>query len=148
MARQVEATGDEIRVIFGVDEAARFLRGWDPVPDHGGGDPLNRAIQSSYDALNDAFPDAGGAVEIFTERADWAGDGGHGWHAVNYRFPHEAVERVGHDADAVADWIADRTPDLLFAIEDERGRPIRFRAPRRRVAPGTGAARTSTRRRG
>lgn len=131
MARQLEAPGDEIRVVFRADEAERFLRGWDPVPGYGGDDPLNRAIQASYDALNDAFPDAGDAVEVSVERADWARDGGHDWHTVNFRFPHAAVERVGHDSDAVADWIAEHTPDLLFALEDEEGRPVRFRTPRR-----------------
>ena len=127
MARQVEAPDDQVRVIFRADEAERFLRGWEPVPDYGGADPLNRAIQSSYDALNDAFPDAGDAVEIYVEPAGWVTDGGYDWQVVNFRFPSEEVENVGHDADALADWIADRTPDLVFTLEDERGRPVRVR---------------------
>lgn len=130
MARQVDAPNDQVRVIFRNDEAERFLRGWEPVPDHGGSDPLNRAIQSSYDALNDAFPDAGDAVEVYVEPAEWVADGGYDWHVVNFRFPSEEVESVGHDADALADWIADLTPDLVFALEDEEGRPVRLRQRR------------------
>lgn len=131
MVRQLETAGDEIRVVFRIDEAERFLRGWEPVPGYGGDDALNHAIQSSYDALNDAFPDAGDAVEVYVERADWAGDGGYDWHSVNFRFAHGAVERVGHSPEAVADWIASHTPDILFALEDEEGAPVRFRMPRR-----------------
>lgn len=131
MARQLEAPSDQIRVVFRTDEAERFLRGWEPVPNYGGADPLNRALQDSYDALNDAFPDAGDLVEPFVERAGWARDDGYDWYVVNFRFPVDAVERAGHDSGALADWIADETPDVLFALEDEQGRPVRFRPPRR-----------------
>ena len=132
MARQVPAPPHEVRVIFRVDEAEAFLRGREPVPGHGGDDPLNQAIQRCYDALNDAFPDAGDFVEIFVEPAPWLREGGYQWYAVNFRFAHDAIERAGHDPDAVADWIAEHTPDLLFAFEDERGRPARVGLPRGR----------------
>ncbi|MFW6079967.1 MAG: hypothetical protein ACODAE_10120 [Gemmatimonadota bacterium] len=130
MARQIDSTGDAIRVVFRTDEVEPFLRGWEPVPGWGGDDPLNRAIQASYDALNDAFPDAGDVVEPFVERAPWARDDGYDWHAVDFRFAHDAVERAGHDADALADWVAEHTPDLLFALEDAEGRPVAVRRVR------------------
>lgn len=117
MARQIQAPEDQVRILFTVDEAARFLRGWEPIPNAGGDDPLNRAIQRCYDELNDAFPDAGEYVETYVEPAPWAGDDRR-WRAVNFRFAQDAVERAGHDADALADWLAAETPDLLFAIEE------------------------------
>lgn len=134
MTRQLEAPRDQIRVVFRLHEAVGFLRGWEPVPNHGGDDPLNRAIQHVYDALNDAFPDAGDLVELLPEPARWAEAGGFDWHVVNFRFPEDPVETVGHDPDALARWLAEHTPDLLFALEDEDERPIPIRRIRRHVA--------------
>ena len=133
MARRLEAAPNEVRVLFQPDEADDFLRGRSPVPGFGGDDPLNLALQKTYDALNDAFPDAGEFVEPFAEPAPWVRDGGFDWFAVNFRFANERVERAGHDADALADWIAEHTPDLLFSFEDEYGRPARVSAPRGRA---------------
>ena len=133
MARQIEAPSGEVRVLFRPEEAKEFLRGREPIPCYGGDDPLNLALQKTYDALNDAFPDAGDLVEPFVEPAPWVRDAGFQWFVVNFRFPNDRVERAGHDPDALADWIAEYTPDLLFAFEDERGRPARVAAPRSRL---------------
>lgn len=141
MARAIEAPPNQVRVVFGIDEATGFLQGREPVPDYGGDDPLNRAIQEIYDSMNDAFPDAGEFVEIRAEPAPWAGTD-HDWQAANFFFQPDEVERVGHDADALADWIAEYTPDLLFALEDEEGRPLTVAEARRRVG---GPARTGPR---
>lgn len=132
MARLLEATAKQERVVFRIDEVQEFLRGREPVPGYGGDDPLNRAIQRCYDALNDAFPDAGAYVEVFVEPAPWVRNGEYQWFAVNFRFSDARVERVGHDADALADWIAEHTPDLLFTVEDERGTPVKISLPRGR----------------
>lgn len=132
MARRLEAPPHEVRVLFHPEEADDFLRGRAPVPGFGGDDPLNLALQKTYDELNAAFPDAGEFVEAFSEPAPWVRDGGFQWFAVNFRFANERVERVGHDADALADWIAEHTPDLLFSFEDEHGRPAPVSSPRGR----------------
>lgn len=133
MVRQIESASGEVRVLFRPEEAREFLRGREPVPGYGGDDPLNLALQRTYDALNDAFPDAGDLVEPFAEPAPWVRDAGFQWFAVNFRFANERVERAGHDPDALADWIAEYTPDLLFSFEDERGRPAHVAAPRSRL---------------
>src|SRR5688572_12988423 len=110
MARQLEAAPNEVRVLFRPEEAEDFLRGRAPLPDYGGADPLNLALQSTYHALNDAFPDAGDLVEPFVEPAPWVRDGGFQWFAVNFRFANDRVERAGHDPHTLADWIAEYTP--------------------------------------
>ncbi|MFO7261316.1 MAG: hypothetical protein DIU52_009165 [bacterium] len=133
MARRIEAPPKQVRVLFRPEEAEDFLRGRSPVPGFGGDDPLNLALQEMYEELNAAFPDAAGFVEAFSEPAPWVREGGFQWFAVNFRFANDRVERAGHDPEALADWIAEHTPDLLFSFEDERGRPARVPVPRSRT---------------
>ncbi|HLU26205.1 MAG TPA: hypothetical protein VKZ58_10920 [Longimicrobiales bacterium] len=139
MARLLDSTPRQVRVVFRIDEVQDFLRGREPVPGFGGEDPLNRAIQRCYDGLNDAFPDAGEFVEVFVEAAPWVRDGDYQWYAVNFRFADDRVRRAGHDPDSLADWIAEYTPDLLFTVEDERGHPAKISLPRARPGGLTGS---------
>jgi hypothetical protein len=143
MARQLAAPPDQVRVIFRTTEAERFLRGWEPAPNRGGTDPLNRALQQSLTALESAFPGAGEHVEILIRPAPWVGDPGHEWYAVDFGVPHEEVREAGHDPEVVSDWIAEFTPDLVFALENESGRPVRMpdarsAVPDRRASPYCG----------
>ncbi len=133
MARKRPAPPDQIRVVFRTAEAERFLRGWEAVPNHGGTDPLNLALQQSFAALERAFPGIGEYVELSVEPAPWLRDSPSEWYAVNFAVPHEDVREASHDPDAVSEWIAEFTPDLVFAIEDETGRPIRKGRTRSRI---------------
>ena len=133
MARRLEAPAHQVRVVFLIDEVQAFLRGREPIPGYGGEDPLNQAVQRCYDALNDAFPDAGEFVEPVVVAAPWVRGTDYHWFVVNFRFSNARVERAGHDADSLAEWIAEHTPDLLFSVEDERGRPAMITLPRART---------------
>ncbi len=125
MARQLDAPPDQIRVLFAAEEAERFVRGWALTPSAEGDDPLRRAIQRVQDALAAEFASAVEHVELLVEPAPWVDEQSHVWYAVNFRFADEDVRAAGVDPTALGEWIADHTPDLVFAVEGERGTPLR-----------------------
>ena len=47
---------------------------------------------------------------------------------VRFRFGDQAVMTAGEDPRVLADWIAANTPDLAFAVEQERAVPL-YREP-------------------
>ena len=120
MARQLEHSSDQIRVLFAASEAQGFLRGRAHMPGGGADDPLSRAIRRTMKELTLDLALAAECVEIVIEPAPELADGQHAWYTVRFRFGDEAVATAGEDPRLLADWIAANTPDLAFAVEQER----------------------------
>jgi hypothetical protein len=128
MARQLDHPSHQIRVLFAASEAQSFLRGGAHMPGGGGGDPLSRAIARTMKELTLDLALAAECIEIVVEPAPELVDGQHAWYAVRFRFGDEAVMTAGEDPRVLADWIAANTPDLAFAVEQERAVPL-YREP-------------------
>ena len=129
MARQLDHSSDDrIRVLFAASEAQSFLRGGAQLPCCSADDPLSRAIERTLKELLVDLSLAAEYVEIVVEPAPELVDGQYAWYAVRFRFGDEAVATAGEDPRVLADWIAANTPDLAFAVEQERILPL-YREP-------------------
>ena len=123
MAHQLELPADQVRVLFAASEAESFLCGRSHLPG-AADDPLGRAIRRTLTELALDLALASECVEIVVEPAPELVEGAHAWWSVRFRFPADAVTTAGEDPCALAEWIADHSPDLAFAVERQRSVPV------------------------
>jgi hypothetical protein len=123
VAQQLDHPTDQVRVLFDASEAESFLAGRSHLPGRGD-DPLDRAIRRTLKELALDLALVAECVEIVVEPAPELADGAHAWYAVRFRFAAGALTTAGEDPLTLDAWIADNTPELAFAVEQERPLPL------------------------